>query len=93
MSAGGQRGIDVSGVTSMRLMSGSDYTTQLKDILVYQTFNSSSGANAYMNHVANGNDYYLQFLKGAKECPTVCAGLPYQTGYQNQSGLVMKFRT
>jgi hypothetical protein len=84
MSAGGQRGTDVSGINTMRMMDGSDFTTQLKDKLVYQTFNSTTGANAYANHVANGNDYYLQFLKGTKECS--CVGLPYQTG------LVMKFR-
>jgi predicted double-glycine peptidase len=85
MSAGGQRTLDLSGVTGMRIMSGSDFTTQLKDTLVYQTFNSSTGANAFANHVANGNDYYLQFLKGVKECSN-CTGLPYQMG------LTMKFR-
>lgn len=84
MSAGGQRSIDVSGINQMRIISGSDFTEELKSKLVYQTFNSTTGANAYANHVANGNDYYLQFLKGAKECS--CVGLPYQTG------LVMRFR-
>lgn len=87
MSAGGQRAIDVSGINTMRLRDAADFTLQTKDILVYQTFNSTTGANAFANRVANGNDYYLQFLKGAKECPQVnCTGLPYQMNY------VMKFR-
>jgi hypothetical protein len=88
MSAGGQRGYDISGNTSMRIMSGSDFTTQLKDVLVYQTFNSSTGANAFSNRVPNGNDYYLQFLKGVKECSNqaACVGLPYQMS------ATMKFR-
>jgi hypothetical protein len=85
MSAGGQRGIDISGATTMRLITASDYTTQAKSKLVYQTFNSSTGANAYADHVPNGNDYYLQFLKGVKECGP-CTGLPYQESF------VMKFR-
>ena len=87
MSAGGQRALDVSGINTMRLRDAADVTLQIKDVLVYQTFNSTTGANAYANHVANGNDYYLQFLKGAKECPQVgCKGLPYQFNY------VMNFR-
>jgi hypothetical protein len=90
MSAGGQRSLDVSGITSMRLRDAADFTLQAKDVLVYQTFNSTTGANAYANRVANGNDYYLQFLKGAKECAVTgnatCAGQPYQMS------LVMKFR-
>jgi hypothetical protein len=84
MSAGGQRAIDISGVNTLQIGYASDFTLQVKDKLVFQTFNSTTGANAYANRVPNGNDYYLQFLKGTKECS--CAGLPYQ------AGLVMKFR-
>jgi hypothetical protein len=87
MSAGGQRGIDVSGINTMRLRDAADFTLQVKDVLVYQTFNSTTGANAYANRVANGNDYYLQFLKGVKEGSQAgCTGLPYQSNY------TMKFR-
>lgn len=86
MSAGGQRGIDVSGVRPMRVQYASDFTERRRNQLVYQTFASTTGANAYRNETPNGNVYYLNFLQGLKEqytmatgvsC-TACAGLPYQ---------------
>lgn len=55
--------------------------------MVYQTFASTSGANAYQNETPNGNDYYLQFLRGIKENCSNCAGLPYQKAVR------MSFRT
>ena len=78
MSAGGQRGIDLSGITSLRQQNASDVTTQTRVRLVYQTFASTTGANAYANETPNGAGYYLQFLTGAKESCTACTGLPYQ---------------
>jgi hypothetical protein len=78
MSAGGQRGYDLSGITSLRQQNASDATTQARVRLVYQTFASSSGANAYANETPNGAGYYLQFLQGAKESCVSCTGLPYQ---------------
>ena len=78
MSAGGQRGIDVSGVTSLRIQNASDKIEQTKVRLVYQTFASTTGANAYRNWVPNGNDSYVQFLKGVKDCSSGCVGLPFQ---------------
>lgn len=79
MSAGGQRGIDVSGITGMRIKDASDVTNRTKIQLVYQTFASTTGANAFRNKVPNGNDYFLQFTEGIKECrQTNCIGLPYQ---------------
>ena len=78
MSAGGQRGIDISGVTSIRVQNASDATTRTKVRLVYQTFASSTGANAYINETPNGNDSYIQFLQGVKDCSTGCLGLPFQ---------------
>jgi hypothetical protein len=80
MSSGGQRGIDVSGVTSMRLQSASDYTTQREVQLVYQTFASSTGANAYRNETPNSTGYYLKFLEGANERASCSnwVGLPSQ---------------
>ena len=85
MSAGGQRGIDVSGVRPMRLQYASDFTERRRDQLVYQTFASTTGANAYVNHIPNGNGYYLNFLQGLKEQYAIttgvscisCVGLPY----------------
>ena len=78
MSAGGQRGIDVSGITSMRIQDASDVTKQTRVRLVYQTFASTTGANAYQNETPNANDSYLQFLQGVKEGCSNCVGLPYQ---------------
>jgi hypothetical protein len=89
MSSGGQRGIDVSGVTSLRLQTASDVTTQRKLQLVYKTYASTTGANAFMGDQVNNSFSYLQFLQGLKESVgtaggcTTCSnsmgqGLPYQ---------------
>ena len=78
MSAGGQRGIDISGVTSLRVQYASDRTKQTKIRLVYQTFASSTGANAYVNETPNANGSYVEFLQGAKDCSSGCTGLPFQ---------------
>ena len=78
MSAGGQRGIDVSGVTAMRIQNASDFVVQERIRLVYQTFASSTGANAYQNETPNANGSYLDFLQGLKENCSNCTGLPYQ---------------
>jgi hypothetical protein len=78
MSSGGQRGIDLSGITSMRLQNASDFTARERVQMTYQTFASTTGANAYINETPNGNDSYLQFLQGVKENCSNCTGLPYQ---------------
>ena len=87
MSSGGQRGIDVSGITGMRLQNASDVTTRLRYQEVYQNFASTTGANAYRNETPNATGSYLDFLFGRKEvgrrdislsdCST-CSGLPFQ---------------
>jgi hypothetical protein len=87
MSAGGQRGIDVSGITGLRLQNASDVTSRLRYQEVFQTFASTTGANAYRNETPNAVGSYLDFLIGRKEsgrrdislsdCST-CTGLPYQ---------------
>jgi hypothetical protein len=78
MSAGGVRGIDLSGITSLRLQNASDFTTRERVQLVYQTFASSSGANAYMNTTPNATGSYIDFLSGIKESCSNCVGLPWQ---------------
>ena len=78
MSSGGQNGTAVSGVTSMTLRNVSDVIEQKRVKLTYLNF--SPTGTALKNRTPNGNDYYSQFLAGAKECGTsVCAagGLPY----------------
>ena len=95
MSSGGQRGIDVSGITGLRLQTASDVTTRLRLQEIYLNFASTTGANAYRNRTPNGTGSFLDFLQGRKEvgrrdisasdCST-CEGLPYQ------SNLVMSFR-
>ena len=96
MSAGGQRGIVVSGITGMRLQNASDVTARLRYQDVFQTFASTTGANAYQNQTPNAVGSYLDFLIGRKEvgrrdislsdCST-CTGLPYQ------NTLIRSFRT
>lgn len=86
MSAGGQRGIDVSGITGLRLQGTSDVIRQKRSRLVFQTFASTTGANAYVNETPNSYGNYLDFLIGRKEvgrrdisfsdCST-CIGLPF----------------
>ena len=78
MSSGGQRGIDLSGITSQRLQNASDFTSRVRVQGVYQAFASTTGANAYVNQTPNGNDSYVQFLQGLKESCSNCTGLPYQ---------------
>ena len=86
MSSGGQRGIDVSGVTPMRLQNASDFLWRRRSQLVFQTFASTTGANAYLNETPNAYGSYLDFLTGRKEqfnmstgvdC-SACTGLPWQ---------------
>ena len=78
MSSGGQRGIDVSGITSLRIQHASDATTQERLRLVYQTFASTTGANAYLNETPNGNTSYNDFIQGVKESCSNCTGLAWQ---------------
>jgi hypothetical protein len=76
MSAGGQRGTDLSGITGMRLRDSSDFVAQVRLQETYQMFNSAT-ANAVRPRIPNGNDYYLQFLQSTKEGCGTCVGLPY----------------
>jgi hypothetical protein len=88
MSAGGQRGIDVSGITTLRQQYASDFVTSRRFQLVYQTFASTTGANAYQNETPNAAGSYLDFLQGRKEVRTCvdCSGLSF-------AGLSRSFRT
>lgn len=89
MSSGGQRGIDVSGITGLRLQNASDTTKRLRAQLVFQTFASTTGANAYLNETPNAYGSYIDFLTGRKEvgrrdislsdCST-CLGDPFIDG-------------
>lgn len=62
----------------MRVRDAADVTIQARVRLVYQTFASTTGANAYVNETPNGNDSYVQFLAGVKESCSNCTGLPWQ---------------
>jgi hypothetical protein len=88
MSAGGQRGIDVSGINTLRIQYASDFVTSERLQLVYQTFASTTGANAYRNETPNAYGSYLDFLQGRKEVRTCidCSGLSF-------TGLSRSFRT
>lgn len=78
MSSGGQRGIDLSGITSLRVQNASDATTRERFRLVYQTFASTTGANAYLNETPNANGSYNDFIQGLKEGCSNCTGLAWQ---------------
>ena len=88
MSAGGQRGIDVSGINTLRIQYASDFVSSERLQLVYQTFASTTGANAYRNETPNAYGSYLDFLQGRKEVRTCidCSGLAF-------TGLSRSFRT
>jgi hypothetical protein len=88
MSAGGQRGIDISGINTLRIQYASDFVTSDRLQLVYQTFASSTGANAYINTTPNATGSYLDFLQGRKEVSACvsCAGLSF-------GGLSRSFRS
>ena len=75
MSSGGQRGIDVSGVRPMRLQNASDVTERRRNQLVFQTFASTTGANAYLNETPNAWGSYLNFLQGRKEQFSMATGV------------------
>ena len=79
MSAGGQRGIDFSGITVLRKQHTSDVVASKRIQLVYQTFASTTGANAYQNETPNATGSYLDFLQGRKEIRTCidCSGLAF----------------
>ena len=87
MSSGGQRGIDVSGITGLRLQTASDVTTRLRLQDTVQNFASTTGANAWRNRTPNGTGVFLDFIQGRKEVGrtdillsdcSACVGLPYQ---------------
>jgi hypothetical protein len=62
----------------MRIQTASDVVEQTRLRLVYQTFASTTGANAYLNETPNGTGSYLHFVQGVKESCSTCTGLPYQ---------------
>lgn len=88
MSAGGQRGTDVSGITGLRIQYMTDFVRSKRLQLVYQTFASTTGANAYQNETPNATGSYLDFLQGRKEITAcvACTGLTF-------AGLSRSFRT
>ena len=79
MSAGGQRGIDISGINTLRVQYASDFVTSKRLQLVYQTFASTTGANAYQNETPNAVGSYIDFLQGRKEIRACvdCSGLTF----------------
>lgn len=70
----------------MRLQSSSDFVERKRVQGTYQSFASTTGANAYLNQTPNATGSYLDFIKGRKEQYSMstgttcvdCSGLPYQ---------------
>lgn len=88
MSSGGLRGIDFSGITVLRKQNTSDVVASKRFQLVYQTFASTTGANAFQDQTPNATGSYLDFLQGRKEIRTCidCSGLTF-------AGVSRSFRT
>jgi hypothetical protein len=99
MSSGGQRGIDVSGITGIRLQNASDFVSRVRYQKVYQTFASTTGANAYQNETPNATGSYLDFLFGRKEVGRIAsdvsssACVPCTGGTFTQVPATRSFRT
>jgi hypothetical protein len=66
MSAGGQRGIDVSGINTLRRQYASDFVTSVRLQKVYQNFASTTGANAYQNETPNASGSWFDFIQCRK---------------------------
>ena len=88
MSAGGLRGTDFSGITVLRRQYTSDVVASKRFQLTYQTFASTTGANAFQNETPNATGSYLDFLQGRKEVRACidCSGLAF-------AGVNRSFRT
>lgn len=66
---------NVSGITTMFIRDAQDVTRQLKNRLTFVDFT----AGVPINHVPNGNNNYIEFLFGKKECVgSNCPGSPFQ---------------
>lgn len=77
MSSGGQSGVDLSGITSMRIQNASDVTRQKQFQLSFQDFYQVS-SNQFPNHYFfNSVQHFREAINGIKESCLDCSGLPY----------------
>jgi hypothetical protein len=69
----------VSGINTLRVQNTSDFVTSKRLQLVYQTFASTTGANAYRNETPNAVGSYIDFLQGRKEIRACidCSGMAF----------------
>lgn len=72
----------------MRLQYASDFVERRRNQLVFQTFASTTGANAYLNQTPNAWGSYLNFLQGRKEQFSMSTGLDCSAC----AGLAMAYR-
>ena len=72
----------------MRLQYASDVTERRRNQLVFQTFASTTGANAYVNETPNAWGSYLNFLQGRKEQFSMATGVDCSAC----AGLAMAYR-
>jgi hypothetical protein len=72
----------------MRLQNASDVTERRRNQLVFQTFASTTGANAYLNETPNAWGSYLNFLQGRKEQFNLATGVDCSAC----TGLAMAYR-
>lgn len=72
----------------MRLQYASDFVERRRNQLVFQTFASTTGANAYLNETPNAWGSYLNFLQGRKEQFSMSTGVDCSAC----TGLAMAYR-
>jgi hypothetical protein len=65
---------NATGITAAYIRDAQDVTLERKRQLAYLDFTNG----VPINHTPNGNESYLTFLFGKKECVTGCVGLPFQ---------------
>jgi hypothetical protein len=65
---------NATGITTAYIRDAQDVTAQRKRQLAYLDFTRG----VPINHTPNGNESYLTFLFGKKECVAGCVGLPFQ---------------
>ena len=63
------------GITKAYIRDASDVTTRLKRRTTYQEFTGTGAPKEPWNY---GNEQYLTFLFGKKECDGSCTGQPFQ---------------
>lgn len=77
MSSGGQNGIDLSGITGLRIQNASDVTRRRHFQMSFQDVIQIGGNTPSNHYLHNSYGYLRDALNGVKEDCADCSGLPY----------------